>query len=138
MLHVGTLLALLIYFRAEWLRLVPAGLAAIRDRSIGSDPDRRLAWLLVAATIPAALAGFLLNDFFETTVREPGLVAVMLVVGAIVLWLADRWGGLRQGRRRRHVPDRDRDRRGPGVRPRPRHQPVGDLDLGGPLRRPRP
>src|SRR4249920_535826 len=89
MLHVGTLLALLIYFRAEWFRLVPAGLAAIRDRSLGSDPDRKLAWLLVAATIPAALAGFLLNDFFEKTVREPGLVAVMLVVGAIVLWLAD-------------------------------------------------
>src|SRR4249920_3953437 len=52
MLHVGTLLALLIYFRAEWFRLVPAGLAAIRDRSLAADPDRKLAWLLVAATIP--------------------------------------------------------------------------------------
>ena len=97
MLHVGTLLALLIYFRAEWFRLVPAGLATIRDRSFGSDPDRRLAWLLIAATIPAALAGFLLNDFFESTVREPGLVAVMLVAGAVILWLADRWGGLSKG-----------------------------------------
>src|SRR5947208_15402358 len=56
MLHLATLVALLIYFRAEWLRLVPAGLAAIRDRSIGSDPDRRRAWLLVAATIPAGSA----------------------------------------------------------------------------------
>ena len=97
MLHVGTLLALLIYFRAEWFRLVPAGLAAIRDRTLAGDPDRRLAWLLVAATIPAALAGFLLNDFLEKTVREPGLVAVMLIVGAVILWLADRWGGLTKG-----------------------------------------
>jgi undecaprenyl-diphosphatase len=97
MLHVGTLLALLLYFRAEWVRLVPAGLATIRDRSFESDPDRRLAWLLVAATIPAALAGFLLNDFLETAVREPGLVAVMLVSGAAILWLADRWGGLTKG-----------------------------------------
>ena len=97
MLHLGTLLALLIFFRHEWVRLVPAGLATIRDRSFDDDPDRRLAWLLVAATIPAALAGFLLNDFLEKAVREPGLVAVTLVVGAVILWLADRWGGLTKG-----------------------------------------
>jgi undecaprenyl-diphosphatase len=97
MLHIGTLLALLIYFRHEWVRLVPAGLATIRDRSFRDDPDRRLAWLLVAATIPAAVAGFLLNDVLESAVREAGLVAVMLVAGAVILWLADRWGGLTKG-----------------------------------------
>jgi len=97
MLHIGTLLALLIYFWHEWVRLVPAGLAAIRDRSFAGDPDRRLAWLLVAATIPAAVAGFFLNDVLESAVREPGLVALMLVVGAVILWLADRWGGLTKG-----------------------------------------
>jgi len=43
MLHLGTLVALLVYFRADWLRLVPAGLAAVRDRSLRDDPDRRLA-----------------------------------------------------------------------------------------------
>ena len=68
MLHIGTLAALLVYFRADWVRLVPAGFAAIRDRSFRGDPDRRLAWLLVAATIPAAIAGFLLNDVIETHV----------------------------------------------------------------------
>lgn len=92
MLHAGTLLALLVYFRADWLRLVPAGLATIRDRSFRADPDRRLAWLLVAATVPAAVAGYLLNDLAETTFRGIGLVAVTLVVGAGILWLADRWG----------------------------------------------
>ena len=46
MLHLGTLIALLVYFRGDWLRLVPAGLAALRDRSLRGDPDRRLAWLL--------------------------------------------------------------------------------------------
>ena len=76
MLHIGTLLALLVYFRADWFALVPAGLAAVRDRSFQGDPDRRLAWLLVAATIPAALAGLLLNDLIETAFREIGLVAV--------------------------------------------------------------
>ncbi len=97
MLHIGTLAALLVYFRADWVRLVPAGLAAIRDRSFRGDPDRRLAWLLVAATIPAAIAGFVLSDLIETAFREIGLVAVTLVGGAVILWLADRWGARTKG-----------------------------------------
>ncbi|NJD30082.1 MAG: undecaprenyl-diphosphatase UppP [Chloroflexi bacterium] len=90
MLHLATLLALLVYFRDDWLRLVPAGLATLRDRSFRDDPDRRLAWLLAATTIPAVIAGVLLNDLAETTFREPRLVAVTLVIGAAILWLADR------------------------------------------------
>jgi undecaprenyl-diphosphatase len=97
MLHIGTLLALLIYFRADWRRLVPAGLAALRDRSFRADPDRRLAWLLAAATVPAAIVGFVLNDFIETRVREVGLVALTLVIGAGILWLGDRHGARSKG-----------------------------------------
>src|SRR4051794_39988109 len=97
MLHIATLVALLVYFRADWLRLIPAGFAAIRDRSIGPDPDRRLAWLLVVATIPAVLAGVALNDVVESGVRNPALVGVMLAVGAGILWLADRVGRHRDG-----------------------------------------
>jgi undecaprenyl-diphosphatase len=97
MLHIGTLTALLVYFRADWFRLVPAGLATLRDRSFAGDPDRRLAWLLAAATIPAAIAGLLLEDLIETAFREIGLVAVMLVVGGVILWLADRRGARDRG-----------------------------------------
>jgi undecaprenyl-diphosphatase len=92
MLHLGTLAALLVYFRDDWVRIVPAGFAAIRDRSFAADPDRRLAWLLVASAIPAAIAGFLFNDAIETVIREPAVVAVTLIVGGIILWLADRLG----------------------------------------------
>jgi undecaprenyl-diphosphatase len=92
MLHVATLLALLLYFRADWLRLIPAGLATLRDRSFRGDPYRKLAWLLAAATVPAVIAGVLLNDLIENAFREPRLVAVTLVVGGVVLWLADRVG----------------------------------------------
>jgi undecaprenyl-diphosphatase len=92
MLHVATLLALLLYFQADWRRLIPAGLAAIRDRSFRGDPDRKLAWLLAASTIPAMIAGVALNDAIETVFREPRLVAVTLVIGAAILWLADRLG----------------------------------------------
>jgi undecaprenyl-diphosphatase len=92
MLHIGTLVALLIFFRSDWLRLVPAGLAALRDRSFRDDPDRRLAWLIAAATIPAIVAGVLFNDIIENNVRQIGLVALMLVVGGAILWLAEHNG----------------------------------------------
>jgi undecaprenyl-diphosphatase len=92
MLHFGTLVALLAYFRSDWLRLVPAGLATLRDRSLRSDPDRRMAGLLAAATVPAMMVGFLFNDVIEQNVRQVGLVALMLVVGGAILWLAERNG----------------------------------------------
>ena len=91
-LHAGTLAALLVYFRADWLRMIPALFASLRDRSIGEDPDRRLIWLLVLSTLPAAVIAFLLNDVVDGAVRQPGLVAVMLVIGGAILWLADKWG----------------------------------------------
>ena len=69
MLHMGTLVALLVYFRADWLRLVPAGLAS-HPRSFAArrSGPRELAWLILGSTIPAAIVGFLLNDFIETNV----------------------------------------------------------------------
>ena len=98
-LHTGTLVALLLYFRADWLRIVPAFLGAVRDRSLAGDPVRRLALLLAIATIPALVLGYLLRDL-EDVIREPGLVAVMLVVGGGILWLAER-----SGRREREALD---------------------------------
>jgi undecaprenyl-diphosphatase len=106
LLNIGTLAALVLYFGRDWLRLVPAGFATLRDRSFGDDPDRRLAWLLVATTIPAALVGYLFNDFIDQQFHGTGpeaarLVAAMLVVGAGIMWAADRWGS--QTRRIRDV-----------------------------------
>jgi undecaprenyl-diphosphatase len=95
MLHIGTLVALLIYFRSDWLRLIPAFVAAVRDRSLAGDPDRRLAALLAVATVPALIVGFLLHDL-EDVIREVGPVAVTLVIGAAILWLAERTGTRRR------------------------------------------
>jgi len=92
MLHIGTLVALLAYFWRDWARLVPAGLATIRDRSFRGDPDRRLAWLIAVTMPPAVVVGVAFNDFFEEQVRQELLVALMLVVGAGILWTADRLG----------------------------------------------
>jgi undecaprenyl-diphosphatase len=95
MLHIGTLVALLLYFRSDWLRLVPAFFGAVRDRSLDGDPDRRLAALLAVATLPALVIGFLLHDL-ENSIRDVGPVAVTLVIGAAILWLAERTGTLRR------------------------------------------
>src|SRR3712207_1176580 len=90
MLHLGTLAALLAYFWRDLLRLLRAWLASIRDRRIGDDADRRLAWLLAISVVPAALLGALLEDFFDTTFRDRlVLVALLLVVGAAALWIAE-------------------------------------------------
>jgi undecaprenyl-diphosphatase len=91
-LHAGTLGALLVYFRDDWRRLIPAGFAVLRDRSFEDDPYRRLAWLLVAATLPAAFAALVANDVIEENVREVWVVVAMLVGAGVILWLADRFG----------------------------------------------
>jgi undecaprenyl-diphosphatase len=56
------------------------------------DPDARLAWLLVVGTIPAAVLGFLLEDFFESLFGQPAWVAVFLLVTAGLLALSERLG----------------------------------------------
>ncbi len=100
-LHLGTLVALLIYFARDWIRYLVAWLASIRERRIGDDPERRLAWLLIIATVPAAIIGFVGEDVIDSvfhgdndTVRLA--IAGFLVVGALALWLADRYGSRRR------------------------------------------
>jgi undecaprenyl-diphosphatase len=91
MLHMGTLLALLVYFWRDLLRYALAGLAVLRERRVGDDPDRRLALLLAASVIPGALVGLALEDFIDTFFREQLLVVCgLLVVGALLLFGAER------------------------------------------------
>jgi undecaprenyl-diphosphatase len=99
MLHLGTLVALLVYFWRDLARLAVAWFASIRDRSVAGDPDRRLAWFVALTLIPAAVVGALFEDVFDTAFRERlALVALFVLVGAALLWLAER-----QGRRERDL-----------------------------------
>lgn len=100
-LHLGTLLALLAYFARDWIRYLRALFASLRERRIGDDPQRRLAWLLVLATIPGAAIGFLLEGVIEESLHGDSsatrlAIAGFLVIGAAALWLADRYGGGRR------------------------------------------
>ncbi len=100
-LHLGTLVALLVYFWRDWVRLVGALVASLRERRIGADPDRRLGWLLALATVPAAAIGFVGEDLINEVLHggSDGLrlaIAGFLVIGALALFAADRFGAQRR------------------------------------------
>jgi undecaprenyl-diphosphatase len=86
-LHLGTLLAILVYFWTTVVRLLTAWLGSIRARRWDCDVDARLAWLIIIATVPAGVVGFLFDDTVESKLRDPVLVATMLILfsGALVL-----------------------------------------------------
>jgi undecaprenyl-diphosphatase len=96
-LHLGTLVALIVYFFRDWLRYAAAWFDSIRERRIGGDPDRRIAWLLILASVPAGIIGFTLEGFIEDSFHGDNdgarlAIAGFLVIGATALLLADRLG----------------------------------------------
>lgn len=87
--HVGTLLGVLVYFRADLARILTGVLAAIRGER--SNPYGNLALNLLVATVPVGLVGLVMNDFIETKLRSAAVVAFQLSLFGIVMWLADRF-----------------------------------------------
>jgi undecaprenyl-diphosphatase len=88
-LHFGTLVAVLWYFRAQWVSLAGAAWRIVVRRRVETEEERRVVFLIVA-TIPGALAGLALEKYAETVFRDPRLIATTLIVMGIVLWLVDR------------------------------------------------
>lgn len=88
-LHMGTLLAVIIYFWRDWVSLLQG--AVSRKPSY----EKRIFWYLVIATIPGAVIGFALESKAETVFRSPLLIGVMLIVMGILLYLGDRQRQLR-------------------------------------------
>jgi len=83
-LHIGTLVGVVVYFWKDWWQLILKGVTDVRS------VKGRLFWFLVAATVPGAIGGFLLEKKAETIFRSPALIAVMLIVMGILLYWADR------------------------------------------------
>lgn len=92
-LHMGTLVALLIFFRKEWLRLLVAFFDSLRRRPSAWGSDHRLAWYLILGTIPAGIAGLLLEMYADDALRQLWVVVVALCLGSILMMAAERWGG---------------------------------------------
>lgn len=88
-LHVATAIALVVFFRREWVRILTGLATSIRDRRIRT-PEQRLGWLLVVATIPVGLAGLVLEHLVRTVFGRPVPTAVFLVLNGVVLAVAER------------------------------------------------
>ncbi|HNW45154.1 MAG TPA: undecaprenyl-diphosphate phosphatase [Elusimicrobiales bacterium] len=84
MLHMGTLLAVLLYFAKDWIKIFTDAVARPREQ------EGRMLWLLAAASVPAGVAGLLLNDIAETAFRDPRWIAFNLIFFSLFIYLADR------------------------------------------------
>ncbi len=93
--NTGTLIAVMVYFRHDLQRIVRDGLASLRDRNLEA-PEARMAWALVLGTLPAAIAGLLLEHWVATSLRSWRVIAWNALVFGIVLLIADLWGRKRR------------------------------------------
>ena len=92
--HVGTLLAVVLYFRRDVTRLVlDGGRSVALRRHVG---DSRLAWAVVLGTVPAALAGLALLDLIDSTLRSVTVIFATTLVFGLLLGVADRGAGRRR------------------------------------------
>jgi undecaprenyl-diphosphatase len=94
-LHIGTLVAAIVYFRRDLAVYVREGLRLVVRRERPVDPDGRLAWLLVLSTIPAALVGALFEDQIDEHLGTPTIIALSLIGFGLLLGWADRSVGRR-------------------------------------------
>jgi len=90
--HMGTLLALIAFFGREWIEVIKGFFRSLRVRPSRWDADGRLAWMLILATIPAAVAGAALSDQIERNLNTLFWVATFLVAGSLVMIAAELWG----------------------------------------------
>ena len=87
-LHLGTFVAVVIYFWREIGRLLSAWVRSMTRRSL-ADPEARLAWFLVVSTIPAAFLGVAFESFIEERLGKPWIIAIMMIVFALVMYTVD-------------------------------------------------
>ena len=95
-LHLGTFVAVVLYFWREIGRLLGAWVRSIARRSL-AEPEARLAWLLIVSTIPAAIVGVLLEDFITNTLGKPWMIGVAMIVFAGFMYLIDHVAKLDRG-----------------------------------------
>jgi len=89
MLHLGTLAAVLVYFHSEWVAVLKGVITSLRVRPSEWDLFQRVAWLLLLATIPAAVAGVALEGVIESNLRSVASVGAFLAAGSAAMVAAE-------------------------------------------------
>ena len=105
MMHVATALALLIFYRLEWIRVVKGFVRSLQTRDLTHDSDARLAWLLIAATIPAGLIGVVFEHTFRAVFAQGFFAMIFLAINGVMLIKGDKLvsqAELNRPRRRRN------------------------------------
>lgn len=95
-IQLGTMAAVVIYFWTDLWRIAGAWIGSLTDRSRRSDPDARMGWYLIAATVPIGLFGLAFKDQIESGARDLRLIAGSLIVMGLVLLLAEQVGTRRK------------------------------------------
>ena len=90
MLHVGSALGLLFYFRREWVVIIRAFFRTLVNRRI-DGPNERLAWMIIVASIPAGVVGLVLEHTLRTLTAKPLAAAIGLMVNGLLLFAAERY-----------------------------------------------
>ena len=91
-IHLGTLTAVLLYFRVTFIELIGDWFKSVAARRWDVTPRARLAWLLILGTIPAGILGVLIQSTAEDAIRSPALVATMLLLFTLPMLAAERYG----------------------------------------------
>jgi undecaprenyl-diphosphatase len=91
-LHIGTLLALFVYFAKDIRDLIIAFFSSISKRSIASVPHAKMAWLIILGSIPAAVAGYFGEKVLEEVFRNVLAIAATLTIGGLLFLLVERYG----------------------------------------------
>lgn len=89
-LHLGTALALIVFYRAQWAALVRALVASVVRGRLSNDPDERIGWLLVVGTIPVGLLGIALEHPVRQLFASPAPAALFLVLNGLVMFFGER------------------------------------------------
>jgi undecaprenyl-diphosphatase len=89
-LHVATAIGIMAYFWRDWVRIIGGFFSSIRDRDIRT-PDQKLAWMLIAATIPVGLAGLIFEHEFRVIFGKPVRAAIFLLINGLILYAGERF-----------------------------------------------
>ncbi|MGA2269119.1 MAG: undecaprenyl-diphosphate phosphatase [Bryobacteraceae bacterium] len=91
-LHIGTLLAVLLYFLRDWLQILTQGFGMRFGHDEELKRNRMMLWLLAVGTIPVGVLGWVFRRQAETTWRNPIVMGVMLVAVGVLMWLGEKAG----------------------------------------------